>query len=101
MLGWWIVPLGVFFGVYFGPKLSQWPRKAAVIRGILLGATLGLLTAIFFALDSRHSTPTRTIQTSFGSYPCIVPHGAEGIRGSGQSAFTLAPLMVAPQDCPP
>jgi hypothetical protein len=69
MLGWWIVPLGVFFGVYYGPKLSQWPRKAAVIRGILLGAALGLLTAAFFALDSRHSTPTRTIQISFAFLP--------------------------------
>lgn len=39
LLGWWIVPLGVVFGVYVGPKLSQWPRKAAVVRGILLGAT--------------------------------------------------------------
>jgi hypothetical protein len=28
-------------------------------------------------------------------YPCIVPCGAEGIRGSGQSAFST-PLMVAP-----
>lgn len=69
MLGWWILPLGVFFGVYVGPKLSQWPRKAAVIRGILLGAALGLLTAVFFALDSRHSTPTRTIQVSFAFLP--------------------------------
>ena len=69
MLGWWIVPLGVFFGVYFGPKLSQWPRKAAVIRGTLLGAALGLLTAVFFALISGHSTPIRTIQISFGFLP--------------------------------
>jgi hypothetical protein len=69
VLGWWIVPLGVFFGVYFCPKLSQWLRKAAVLRGILLGAALGLLTAVFFALVSRHSTPTRTIQISFAFLP--------------------------------
>jgi len=69
LLGWWVVPLGVFFGVYFGPKLSQWPRKAAVIRGILLGAALGLLTAVFFALVSGHSTPIRTIQLSFAFLP--------------------------------
>jgi hypothetical protein len=69
MLGWWIVPLGVFFGLYYRPKLSQWPRKAAAIRGILLGAGLGLLTAVFFALDSRRSAPTRTIQISFAFLP--------------------------------
>ena len=69
MLGWWIVPLGAFFGVYYGPKLSQWPRKAAVTRGILLGAALGLLTAVFFALGFRHGTPTRTIQISFAFLP--------------------------------
>jgi hypothetical protein len=69
VLSWWIVPVGAFFGVYFSPKLSQWPRKAAVIRGILLGAALGLLTAVSFALISRHSTPTRTIQLSFAFLP--------------------------------
>lgn len=69
VLMWWIVPVGAFFGVYFYPKLSQWPRKTAVIRGILLGAALGLLTAVFFALLSRHSTPTRTIQLSFALLP--------------------------------
>ena len=69
MFGWWIIPLGVFFGEYFGPKLPQWPRKAAVIRGILLGAALGLLTAVFFALYSWHSAPTRTIQISFAFLP--------------------------------
>jgi hypothetical protein len=58
VLGWWIVPLGVFFGAYFSPKLSEWPRRAAIVRGVLLGAALGLLTAVFFALVSRHSTPT-------------------------------------------
>jgi hypothetical protein len=40
-----------------------------VIRGILLGATLGLLTAVFFDLVSRHSTPTCTIQISFAFLP--------------------------------
>jgi hypothetical protein len=69
MLAWWIVPLGVVFGVYVGPKLSQCSRKAAVIRGTLLGGALGLLTAVFFALDSRRSTPTRTIQISFAFLP--------------------------------
>jgi hypothetical protein len=69
LLSWWIIPVGAFFGVYFYPKLSQWPRKTAVIRGILLGAALGLLTAVFFALVSRHSTPTRTIQLSFAFLP--------------------------------
>lgn len=69
VLIWWIVPVGAFFGVYFYPKLSQWPRKTAVIRGILLGAALGVLTAVFFALVSRHSTPTRTIQLSFAFLP--------------------------------
>ena len=69
LLSWWIVPLGAIFGVYFDPKLSQWPRKAAVIRGTLLGASLGLLTAVFFALVSRDSTPPRTIQQSFGFLP--------------------------------
>jgi hypothetical protein len=68
LLGWWIVPLGVFFGVYFGPKLSQWPRKAAVVRGILLGTALGLLTAVFFYLVSR-PTPIRTVQISFAFLP--------------------------------
>jgi hypothetical protein len=62
---WWIVPVGVFFGVYFDPTLAQWPRKAAMIRGILLGAALGLLTAVFFDLISRRSAPIRTIQISF------------------------------------
>jgi len=69
VLSWWIVPLGVFFGVYFCPRLSQWPRKAAVIRGILLGAVLGLLTAVFFTVVSRHSTPRPTIQLSFAFLP--------------------------------
>jgi hypothetical protein len=69
VLGWWIVPLGVLFGVYFGPKLSQWPRRIAMIRGILLGAALGLLTAVFFAVVSRRNTPTPTIQISFAFLP--------------------------------
>jgi hypothetical protein len=69
VLSWWVVPVGAFFGVYFYPKMSQWPRKTAVIRGILLGAALGLLTAVFFALVSRHDTPTRTIQLSFAFLP--------------------------------
>jgi hypothetical protein len=69
VLSWWIVPLGALFGVYFCPKLSQSPRKTAVIRGILLGAALGLLTAVFFALASRHNTPTPTIQISFAFLP--------------------------------
>ena len=69
VLGWWIVPLGAFFGVYVCPKLSRWPRKAAVIRGTLLGAALGVLTAVFFALLCRDSTPTRTIQLSFAFLP--------------------------------
>ena len=69
LLSWWIVPVGAFFGVYFGPKLAQWPRKAAVIRGILLGTALGLLTAVFFELLSRRSTPIRTIQISFAFLP--------------------------------
>lgn len=69
LLSWWIVPVGAFFGVYFDPKLAQWPRKAAVIRGILLGAALGLLTAVFFELLSRRSAPIRTIQLSFAFLP--------------------------------
>jgi len=69
LLSWWIVPVGVFFGVYFSPKLSQWPRRAAVIRGILLGAALGLLTAVCFTVVSRHSAPERTIQISFAFLP--------------------------------
>jgi hypothetical protein len=69
VLSWWIVPIGALFGAYFCPKLSQWPRKAAMIRGIPLGATLGLLTAVCFALVSRHSAPIRTIQLSFAFLP--------------------------------
>ena len=69
VLSWWIVPLGVLFGLYFCPKLSQWSRKAAFIRGMLLGAALGLLTAVLFALVSRHNTPTRTIHLSFSFLP--------------------------------
>ncbi len=69
LLSGWIVPVGVFFGVYFDPKLARWPRKAAVIRGILLGAALGLLTAVFFDLVSRRSAPIRTIQISFAFLP--------------------------------
>jgi hypothetical protein len=69
LLSWWIVPVGVSFGVYFDPKVAQWPRKAAVIRGILLGAALGLLTAVFFDLVSRSSAPIRTIQISFAFLP--------------------------------
>jgi hypothetical protein len=38
LLSWWIALVGVFFGVYFDPRLAQWPGKAAVMRGILLGA---------------------------------------------------------------
>jgi hypothetical protein len=67
VLGWWIVPVGVFFGVYFCPRLSQWPQRAAVIRGISLGAALGLLTAVFFDLVSH--APTFTIQVSFAFLP--------------------------------
>jgi hypothetical protein len=69
VLSWWIVPVGVFFGVYFCPKVSQWPRRAAVIRGIPLGAALGLLTAVFFDLVARDSTPIFTIQISFAFLP--------------------------------
>lgn len=69
VLSWWIVPVGFFFGVYFCPKVSQWPRRAAVSRGILLGAALGLLTAVFFDLVSRDNTPILTIQISFAFLP--------------------------------
>src|SRR5208282_5376121 len=58
MFGWWIIPLGVFFGEYFGPKLPQWPRKAAVIRGILLGAAhSSILRSLLLAqrADTHHS----------------------------------------------
>jgi hypothetical protein len=48
ILSWWIVPAGAFVGLYFCPRLSQWSRKVAVLRGILIGAALGLLTAVFF-----------------------------------------------------
>src|SRR5579864_5094923 len=64
VLSWWIVPVSAFFGDYFIPKLSQWPRKTAMIRGILLGAALGLLTAASFALVAQ-GAPTRTIHLSF------------------------------------
>jgi hypothetical protein len=69
VLSWWIVPIGAFFGIYFDPTLAQWPRKTAVTRGILLGAALGLLTAVFFDLVVRNSTPIRTIQISFAFLP--------------------------------
>jgi hypothetical protein len=69
LLSWWILPLGALFGTYFCPKLSQLPRSGAVIRGILLGAVLGLLTAAFFALLGRSSAPARTIQFSFAFFP--------------------------------
>lgn len=69
LLSWWIIPVGLFFGMYFGPKLSEWPRKAGVIKGILVGAALGVLTAVFFVLVSRHSPPIRTIQISFAFLP--------------------------------
>ena len=69
ILSWWIVPAGSFVGFYFCPRLSQWPRKVAVLRGILLGAALGLLTAVFFSLISRDSTPRPTIQLSFAFLP--------------------------------
>ena len=69
ILSWWIVPAGAFVGFSFCPRLSQWPRKAAVIRGILLGAALGLVTAVFFDLVSWGSTPIRTIQISFAFLP--------------------------------
>jgi hypothetical protein len=69
ILSWWIVPAGAFVGFYFCPRLSQWPRKVAVLRGILLGAALGLLTAVFFTLVSWHSTPRPTIQLSFAFLP--------------------------------
>jgi hypothetical protein len=69
ILSWWIVPAGAFVGFYFCPRLSQWPRRVAVLRGILLGAALGLLTAVFFTLVSRNSTPRPTIQLSFAFLP--------------------------------
>lgn len=69
VLCWWILPLGALFGVYFCPKLAQWHRKAAVIRGLLVGAAAGLLTTVVFALISRTSSPTRTIQLSFAILP--------------------------------
>lgn len=69
LLSWWIIPVGAFFGIYFCPKLSQRSRTTAVIGGMLLGAALGLLTAIIFALISRDNTPTPTIQLSFAFLP--------------------------------
>jgi hypothetical protein len=44
-------------------------REEQLIRGILLGAALGLLTAVCFTVVSGHSTPTRTIQISFAFLP--------------------------------
>jgi len=69
VLSWWIVPVTIFFGVYLCPKLSQCAPKEAVIRGILLGAAFGLLTAVFFVLVSWHHTPTHTMQLSFAFLP--------------------------------
>ncbi len=69
MVSWWIVPIGAFFGVYLDLKLPQWPRKRALIRDVLPGAALGLLTAVFFALIFRHNAPIRTIQISFAFLP--------------------------------
>lgn len=69
LLSWWIVPVGALFGIYLCPKLSQWPRKTGLIRGMVLGAVLGLLTAGFYVLIDRHSAPTRTIQLSFEFLP--------------------------------
>jgi hypothetical protein len=69
MLSWWIVPAGVFVRVFFFPRVPIWPRKAAVIRGILLGAMLGLITAVCFTWVSWGSTPRNTIQASFAFLP--------------------------------
>jgi hypothetical protein len=69
ILSWWIVPAGAFVGAYLCPRLPQWSRKTAVIRGILLGAALGLITAVCFTLVSWGSTPRSTIQGSFAFLP--------------------------------
>jgi hypothetical protein len=69
ILSWWIVPAGAFVGFYFCPRLSQWRRKSAVLRGIPLGAALGLFTAVFFTLISRNNTPISTMRLSFTFLP--------------------------------
>ena len=66
-LGWWILPVGAALEVHFFPRLSTSRRTRTAIAGVLMGAALGLLTAVFFALIS--DAPTHTIRTSFVFLP--------------------------------
>jgi hypothetical protein len=69
ILSWWIVPAMFVVVVWFSQKLSRWSRKVAAIRGVLLGAALGLVTAICFSLVCRGSCPIETIRGSFAFFP--------------------------------
>jgi len=81
VLSWWIVPLGVFFGVYFCPRLSQWPRKASCDQRHPAWAVLGLLTAVFFTVYLGIARRDLPFNYRLLSYPSIVLCGAADILG--------------------
>jgi hypothetical protein len=65
---WWVIPVGTFFGAYLRPKFRHWQKQSAALRGALLGAGLGLATAIIFKIIADQA-PTRTIVVSFAVVP--------------------------------
>jgi hypothetical protein len=45
---WWIVPMGVLFGLFLKQRIRRWHRQTAWQQGAGLGAGLGLATAVLF-----------------------------------------------------
>lgn len=65
-LVWWIVPIGVVFSLVLDSRIVAWPKSRAALRGTLLGAILGVATAVAFLLTASGSAfPARGMQIAF------------------------------------
>lgn len=71
-----------FVGLFAPRVLAYWPQGSAWIRGGVIGACLGLLTAVFFALISGSDTLLLTLSASFVFLPtyCAVWSGSYSHR---------------------
>jgi hypothetical protein len=49
-MSWWIIPISIIFGHFLVPRILLWPASSATMKGFQLGAALGFITAILFAL---------------------------------------------------
>jgi hypothetical protein len=59
---WWIIPVGAVVGLFAKPAMKRWTIGTGVVKAAVLGAGLGLITAVLFAHVRNGSTPAETIR---------------------------------------